>query len=85
MEINLKPKGVCARSISLEVEDGIVHNVRFFGGCPGNTMGLSKVLEGMEAQEVVRRLKGVRCLFKSTSCPDQLACGLEEALAAQQK
>ena len=60
MEINLKPKGVCARSISLEVEDGIVHNVRFFGGCPGNTMGLSKVLEGMEAQEVVRRLKGVR-------------------------
>ena len=85
MEINLKPKGVCARSISLEVEDGIVHNVRFFGGCPGNTMGLSKVLEGMEAQEVVRRLKGVRCLFKPTSCPDKLACGLEEALAAQQK
>ena len=85
MEIKFKPRGVCSQAIRLELTDGIVHNVRFTGGCPGNTMGLSKVLEGMEAQEVVRRLKGVRCLFKPTSCPDQLACGLEEALAAQQK
>ena len=69
----------------MDLVDGKVHNIRFTGGCPGNTMGLSRMLEGMEAEEVVRRLKGVRCGFKSTSCPDQLACGLEEVLARQQK
>lgn len=85
MEVSLKPRGVCSRSITMDLEDGIVRNIRFTGGCPGNTVGLARMLEGMEAEEVVRRLKGVRCGFKSTSCPDQLACGLEEALAAQQK
>lgn len=85
MEVNLKPKGVCSRSISMDLEDGVIHNLRFFGGCPGNTLGLAKLLEGMEAKEAVRRLKGVRCGFKSTSCPDQLACGLEAFLASQEK
>lgn len=69
----------------MELEDGVIHNLRFFGGCPGNTLGLAKLLEGMNAEEAVRRLKGVRCGFKSTSCPDQLACGLEAFLAAQKQ
>jgi uncharacterized protein (TIGR03905 family) len=69
----------------MDLEDGIVRNIRFTGGCPGNTVGLARMLEGMEAEEVVRRLKGVRCGFKSTSCPDQLACGLEAVLAQKEK
>lgn len=85
MEVQLKPRGVCSRSITMDLVDGKVHNIRFMGGCPGNTVGLSRMLEGMEAEEVVRRLKGVRCGFKSTSCPDQLACGLETVLAQQEK
>ncbi|MCI9510274.1 MAG: TIGR03905 family TSCPD domain-containing protein [Angelakisella sp.] len=85
MEVSLKPRGVCSRSITMDLEDGIVRNIRFTGGCPGNTVGLARMLEGMEAEEVVRRLKGVRCGFKSTSCPDQLACGLEAVLAQKEK
>ena len=85
MEVSLKPRGVCSRSITMDLEDGIVRNIRFAGGCPGNTVGLARMLEGMEAEEVVRRLKGVRCGFKSTSCPDQLACGLEAVLAQKEK
>ena len=60
MEVSLKPRGVCSRSITMDLEDGIVRNIRFTGGCPGNTVGLARMLEGMEAEEVVRRLKGVR-------------------------
>ena len=85
MEVSLKPRGVCSRTITMDLEDGIVRNIRFTGGCPGNTVGLARMLEGMEAEEVVRRLKGVRCGFKSTSCPDQLACGLEAVLAQKEK
>ena len=85
MEVSLKPRWVCSRSITMDLEDGIVRNIRFTGGCPGNTVGLARMLEGMEAEEVVRRLKGVRCGFKSTSCPDQLACGLEAVLAQKEK
>ena len=85
MEVSLKPRGVCSRSITMDLEAGIVRNIRFTGGCPGNTVGLARMLEGMEAEEVVRRLKGVRCGFKSTSCPDQLACGLEAVLAQKEK
>lgn len=83
MEIKFKPKGVCSQSIRLELTDGIVHNVRFTGGCPGNAIGLSRMVEGMEAKEVVARLKGIRCGFKPTSCPDQLAGALEQVLSAQ--
>ena len=83
MEIKFKPKGVCSQAIRLELTDGVVHNVRFTGGCPGNTQGVCALAEGMEAQEVVARLKGIRCGFKATSCPDQLACALEQVLSAQ--
>ena len=84
MEIKFKPRGVCSQAIRLELTDGIVHNVRCTGGCPGNTQGLCRLVEGMEAKEVVSRLRGIRCGFKPTSCPDQLASALEQVLSAQE-
>lgn len=72
--------GVCARSVSFDIVDGHVHNVVFEGGCNGNTKGVGALVEGMEAQEAIRRLSGIRCGFKSTSCPDQLAKAIQKAL-----
>ena len=80
MEYTYKPAGVCSRGISFEIEDGKVKNVIFNGGCNGNTQGISKLVEGMDAKEVISRLEGVKCGFKKTSCPDQLAKALKEAL-----
>ena len=77
-----KTKGVCSREINFEVEDNKVKNVQFVGGCSGNTQGVATLVEGMDAQEVIQRLEGIRCGFKPTSCPDQLAKALREALAA---
>lgn len=74
------PRGVCARQITFEVENGIVKNVRFLGGCSGNTQGISSLVEGMEINDVIKRLKGTDCNGKRTSCPDQLAKALELAL-----
>lgn len=71
-------KGVCARSITIEVENNIVKEVKFFGGCNGNTSGISKLVVGMEIDEVISRLENIRCGFKTTSCPDQLAKALKE-------
>ena len=85
MEIKFKPKGVCSQSIRLDLTDGIVHNVRFAGGCSGNAQGLCRLVEGMEAKEVVARLRGIRCGFKSTSCPDQLASALEQAFSQEEQ
>ncbi len=73
-------RGVCARSITFDLDDGIVRNVRFEGGCAGNTQGVAALVEGMPADEAIRRLSGIRCGFKSTSCPDQLAQALQKAL-----
>ncbi len=69
-------KGTCSRSIEFEVEDGIVKNVRFNGGCMGNTQGIAALVEGMKAEEVIARCQGIRCGFRGTSCPDQLAKAL---------
>lgn len=71
------PHGVCTRNIYFEVEDGIVRNVRFTGGCNGNTQGIASLVEGMEVDEVIKRLRGTNCNGKGTSCPDQLATALE--------
>ena len=79
-DFHYTPKGVCSRSIDFTIEDGIIRAVRFVGGCAGNTQGLSKLLEGMPAAEAERRLSGIRCGFKPTSCPDQLARALREAM-----
>ena len=75
-----RPRGVCSRRISFSIEDGLLKNVVFEGGCNGNTQGLSRLAEGMKAEEAVQRLEGIRCGFKDTSCPDQLARAIRQAL-----
>lgn len=80
MTYKVPTRGVCSRSVSFDLEEGVVRNVRFEGGCSGNTQGVAALVEGMEAEEAVRRLAGIRCGFKSTSCPDQLAQALKKAL-----
>ncbi len=75
-----KTKGVCSMQIRFDLEDGIVKNVQFTGGCNGNTQGVAKLAEGRKAEELVEILGGIRCGFKSTSCPDQLAQAIKEVL-----
>ena len=70
------PSGVCARRIEMDIEDNIIRKVTFTGGCSGNTQGLSALLAGMTVDEAIARLEGIRCGFKSTSCPDQVAKAL---------
>lgn len=72
-----KTKGTCSRTIKFEVEDNRVKNVWFEGGCNGNLQGIGRLVEGMTVDEVIDRLSGIRCGFKATSCPDQLACALK--------
>lgn len=74
-----RPKGVCSQSIDFDIEDNKVKNVSFVGGCSGNLQGISRLIEGMDVNEVISRIEGIRCGFKSTSCPDQLAKALKEA------
>ncbi len=74
-------QGVCSRAIDFDVVDGKVTNVHFAGGCNGNTQGVAALVEGMEIHEAIRRLKGIKCGMKGTSCPDQLATALEQYLA----
>lgn len=74
------PSGVCSRQIQFEVNDNKIHNLNFVGGCSGNLQGLSHLLEGMEIKEAIKRLSGIKCGDKQTSCPDQLSKALEDAL-----
>ena len=80
MTVEYTPKGVCSRKIEIDIENGIINNVRFVGGCNGNTQGISKLVEGMKAEDVISRLEGVNCNGRGTSCPDQLAKALKEAI-----
>jgi uncharacterized protein (TIGR03905 family) len=80
MKYNYRTKGTCSRSIQFEINDGIISNVIFEGGCNGNLKGISALVEGKEPDEVINALSGIRCGFKSTSCPDQLATALKEAI-----
>lgn len=80
MKFNYRTQGTCSRNISFDLEDGVVTNISFEGGCNGNLKGISALAEGKKAQEVIETLSGIRCGFKSTSCPDQLAKALSEAL-----
>jgi uncharacterized protein (TIGR03905 family) len=82
MKSTFLTKGTCAKSIELELEGGIVRSVKFFGGCDGNLQGVSRLVEGMSADEAARRLRGIRCGRKATSCPDPLAQAIEQALNA---
>ena len=80
MTYTFKTQGTCSRKITFDLEDGIVKNVSFEGGCNGNLKGISALVEGKEAEEVIKTVSGITCGFKSTSCPDQLARALHEAL-----
>ena len=79
MTIDFRPRGVCSQRMTVEVEDGIIRSLRIMGGCSGNLQGISRLVEGMEAEEAIKRLEGIRCGFKPTSCPDQLAQALTQA------
>ena len=85
MKYTYYPKGTCSQVIEFEIIDGKIHNVQFYGGCDGNTQGVGRLVEGLDAEEVVARLEGIRCGFKPTSCPDQLAKGIRQALAKEIK
>lgn len=78
MEFTYKTKGTCSQVIEITVEENIIKKVQFYGGCNGNLQGISRLVEGMDADEAIKRLKGIRCGFKPTSCPDQLATALEQ-------
>ncbi len=76
-----KTQGVCSSQISFEIVDNKVHEVKFTGGCNGNTQGVAALIEGMDVDEAIKRMEGIRCGFRPTSCPDQLAKALKAAIA----
>ena len=76
-----KTKGTCSTMIDVELKDGVIDSVKFTGGCNGNLQGISALVKGMKPEEAISRLKGIRCGFKPTSCPDQLAHAMEEMIA----
>ncbi|MCM1023740.1 MAG: TIGR03905 family TSCPD domain-containing protein [Prevotella sp.] len=80
MTVNYTPKGVCSRNISIEINNGVIDSVKFMGGCSGNTQGVAALVRGMKVEEAISRLEGISCNGKGTSCPDQLARALKEAL-----
>ncbi len=81
MRYTYRTQGTCSQAIEFEIEDGILKNVQFYGGCNGNTQGVSALVEGMKIEEVLQRLEGIRCGFKNTSCPDQLCRAIRQAMA----
>lgn len=82
MQYEYKTKGTCSQRILFEIEDNTLRNVQYIGGCNGNLKGISALVEGMDVSEVIARLEGTKCGMKDTSCPDQLACALKEAIQA---
>ena len=78
MKITYIPKGVCSRQINIEVEDGVVQDVQYIGGCNGNLKGIGSLVKGMKVEDVIERLENIHCGMKNTSCPDQLALALLE-------
>ena len=76
-----KTRGTCSQMINLELDGDVIKAVEFVGGCSGNTQGIAKLVVGMKAEDAIERLEGIRCGFKPTSCPDQLAQALRQALA----
>ena len=77
MKTGYEPRGVFCRQMEIETENGIIKSVNIIGGCSGNLQGISRLVEGMTVDEAIKRMRGIRCGFKSTSCPDQLAIALE--------
>lgn len=85
MEYIYETKGTCSKKIVIELQNDIIKKVTIIGGCAGNTMGVSKLVEGMQIDEVISKLKGIPCGTKGTSCPDQLAKALEEIKKKEKK
>ena len=81
MAYQYRTKGVCSRNISFDIIDGKVTDVHFDGGCAGTTKGVASLIEGMDVHEAIRRLEGIQCGFKGTSCPDQLSKAIKQALS----
>lgn len=79
--LKYKTQGTCSQEIEIELKDGVIESVKFTGGCNGNLKGVAALVKGMTPQEVIARCKGIRCGFKATSCPDQLAQALEQMMA----
>ena len=85
MTYTFRPRGVCSQQMQVEVdEQGVIRELQVLGGCSGNLQGIASLVQGMPAQEAIKRLKGIRCGFKDTSCPDQLARNLEKIMAEGQ-
>ena len=82
-QISYRTKGVCSRQIDIETENDRIVSVKFIGGCSGNTQGVSALIVGMTVDEAIQRLSGIRCGFKETSCPDQLATALKQYTASK--
>jgi uncharacterized protein (TIGR03905 family) len=78
MEYIYKPEGVCSQQMIIEVDSDTIKSVKIIGGCAGNTVGVSRLIAGMKIDEAIKRLKGIPCGYRNTSCPDQLAMALEE-------
>ena len=77
------PNGVCSKEIDIELKDGVIDSVQFTGGCNGNLKGFSALVKGLNPEDAIARLKGIKCGFKQTSCPDQLAHALERVISTQ--
>lgn len=84
MKHEYRPNGVCSSKIEFELDGDIIKDVKFFGGCNGNLKGIASIVKGMKAQDVINKLGGIRCGMKKTSCPDQLAEALKQALSARE-
>ncbi len=78
--IEYKTKGTCSRAVIIDLDGDVISDCEFVGGCSGNTQGVAALVKGMKAEDAVKKLKGIKCGMKQTSCPDQLATALEEAL-----
>ncbi len=85
MTYSYRTHGTCSSEIIVDLEDDVVRSVRIIGGCSGNLQGISSLVRGMKAEEVIAKLKGIRCGTKPTSCPDQIAAALEQARVLQKK
>ncbi len=82
MRITYKTEGTCSTHIEVEVENGIVKDVAFWGGCNGNLQGICRLVKGLKAEEVIAKLEGIQCGHRPTSCPDQLSKAIRQAMAA---
>ena len=80
MHFDYKPRGVCSQNISFDIEDGVIKNVVFMGGCNGNLQGIAKLAEGLTPEQLIDKLEGIRCGFKPTSCPDQFSKAVRKAI-----